>query len=86
MNLAIVLFSGGFNIRAPLLAATSYYIDISSECAHLYTLISMVDTVAHILGGLAIEGIWAEAIDLGGKWLVLQYVVLTVLSLSLTKV
>lgn len=85
MNLAIVLFSGGFTIRAPLLAATSNYIDIPSECAQLYTLISTVDTVAHIFGGLAIEGIWAEAVKLGGKWLVLQYVVLTVLSLPHTK-
>lgn len=64
VDLAIVLFSGGFNIRVPLLATVSNYINISSEYAQLYTLISMVDTITHILGGLAVEEIWAEVIEL----------------------
>lgn len=41
----------------------------------------MFDTIAHILGSLAVESIWAEAVKLGGPWLVLQFVVLTVICL-----
>ena len=41
-------------------------------------LISMTDALAHIIGSFVIESIWGLAVDLGGRWLVLQFIVLSV--------
>jgi hypothetical protein len=56
----------------------SSYVDPSRETGKLYVLVSMADALAHMIGSPLVESIWARAIDLGGDWLVLQFVVLSV--------
>lgn len=74
----LVVFAAGFNIRAPMLAVMSEYIDPSKEAAQLYTLISLTDALAHMIGSPGFEYVWGHAVKIGGAWLVLQFLVLTV--------
>ena len=68
----------GYGIRAPLLAVASTYISSSSDTGKLYTLLSMTDAFAHIPGEPLIQAVWAAAINAGGSWLVLPFVVMIV--------
>ena len=72
------VFSIGFGIRAPLLAVASTYIGSSSDTGKLYTILSITDAFTHVPGEPFIQAVWAAAINLGGNWLVLPFVVITV--------
>lgn len=77
------MFSVGFGVRAPLLAVASTYITSSLETGKLYTLMTMIDALSHLLGDPFIQVIWASALRIGGMWLVLPFFVLTVSTMLL---
>ena len=74
----MVVFSAGFGVRAPLLAVVPTYITSSLETGKLYTLMTMTDALSHLVGEPFIQVIWASALKVGGMWLVLPFLVLTV--------
>lgn len=76
--LAMITFSVGFGIRAPLLAVSSTHIASSLEIRRLYTLMTMTDAFSHLIGEPFVQIIWAFAVRVGGTWLMLPFLVLTV--------
>jgi hypothetical protein len=38
----------------------------------------MTEAIAHMLGSPLVQSVWAKGIDLGGRWLVLPFVLLAV--------
>lgn len=68
----------GFSIRAPLLAVMSGYAEGATQIASLYSLAAVTDAASHVIGSLVIEYVWARAVDIGGRWFVLPFVVITV--------
>ena len=74
----MIVFSAGFGVRAPLLAVASTYITSSLETGKLYTLMTMTDALSHPVGDPCIQLIWASALKVGGTWLILPFLVLTV--------
>ncbi|KAF2841302.1 MFS general substrate transporter, partial [Patellaria atrata CBS 101060] len=73
---ALVIYAGGFGTRASMLSVITGFIDPSQETARLYTLVSMAEAVAHMLGSPFVEHVWASGIRLGGQWMILPFVVL----------
>ena len=74
----MIVFSVGFGIRAPLLAAASSYITSPLENGELYRLLTMTDAFSHLVGEPLIQMIWASAVRLGGMWLIVPFLILTV--------
>ena len=74
--LALAIFSLGFNIRAPILAFLATCVDTPNMTAQLYTLLSFVESLAHVAGSPFIEWVWGRAVSHGGSWLVLQFLVI----------
>ena len=74
----MIVFSVGFGVRAPLLAVASTYIASSLEIGKLYTLMTMTDAFSHLVGEPFVQIIWASAVRVGGMWLMLPFLVLTV--------
>ena len=80
---ALIVFAGGFSIRAPILAVMSEFINALKETGRLYMLISMTDALAHIIRSLVIESILGLAVDLSGPWLVLQFIIIVRLPIDI---
>ncbi|KAN0076219.1 hypothetical protein V8E54_006361 [Elaphomyces granulatus] len=74
---ALVVFSGGFNIRAPMLAVMSEYIDPTRETARLFMLISITDALGHVVWSPILESIWGLAVGQRGTLLSLPFFILT---------
>lgn len=72
------MLSAGFNTRVPILVALASYIDGAKNMAQLYTLMSVIEALAHVVGSPLIEMIWAAAVGMGSQWLVLPFVALAV--------
>lgn len=75
---ALALFSVGNGVRAPLLAFFSSYIDTSLETGRLYTVMSVTDAFSHMIGDPIVQSTWRVALGLGGRWLVLPFLITTV--------
>lgn len=75
---ALAIFSVGEGIRAPLLAVAASYINTSLETGRLYTIMSITDAFSHMIGDPVIQSTWSVALGLGGRWLVLPFLVTTV--------
>ena len=75
---AMIVFSIGFGVRAPLLAVASTYISSPLETGKLYTIMTMTDALSHLVGDPLIQVIWVSALKVGGKWLIPPFLVLTV--------
>ncbi|KAH8684038.1 major facilitator superfamily domain-containing protein [Ilyonectria robusta] len=67
----LIVLSAGFNTRVPILVALASYIDGAKNMAQLYTLMSVIEALAHVVGSPLIEMIWAAAVGMGSQWLVL---------------
>lgn len=61
-----------------MLSVITGFINSSHETAQLYTLVSMTEAIAHMLGSPLVQSVWAKGIDLGGRWLILPFVLLAV--------
>ncbi|KAK3944659.1 MFS general substrate transporter [Diplogelasinospora grovesii] len=80
LMVGIIIFSAGFNVRAPMLAVLAFYIDTGKDTAQLYTFMSVTEALAHVVGSPVLEAIWGAAVELGPPWLILQYLVVDVSS------
>lgn len=74
----MVVLSTGFNTRVPILVALATYIDGAKNMAQLYTLMSVTEALAHVVGSPLIETIWGGAVGMGSQWLVLPFAALAV--------
>lgn len=83
--IALVIFSVGNGIRAPLLAVASSYIDPSAETGRLYTIMSVTDAFSHMIGEPIIQSIWSAALELERHWRMLPFGVTTVRSIFLQR-
>ncbi|KAG4428898.1 hypothetical protein IFR05_015620 [Cadophora sp. M221] len=46
------------------------------ETAQLYTLVATTDAVAHMIASPLLQKVWGGALELGGRWIVLPFLVL----------
>lgn len=76
--LGLVVLSAGFNTRVSILVVLATYIDGAKNMAQLYTLMSVTEALAHVVGSPLIETIWGAAVGMGSQWLVLPFVALAV--------
>ncbi len=61
-----------------MLSVITAFIDSSHKTGRLYTLVSMTEAIAHMLGSPIVQAVWAKGIDLGRGWLVLPFILLFV--------
>ena len=73
-----MIFAGGNGVRAPLLAASSFYISASTQTGRMYTILSMTDAFSHMVGDLIVQSIWSAALAMEDGWLMLPYLFMTV--------
>lgn len=76
------MFSIGFNIRPPILAILATYIEKPTETAPIYTLMSITEGLAHLIGSPTLGAIWGVAVKRGHAWYTLPFRALAVSLLS----
>lgn len=83
---ALMVYALGFGVRLSILAVLTSYIPIASDTAKLYTLVATTDAIAHLIASPMLQFTWSRALKIGGRWLPLPFMVLTVRSfLSLSE-
>ena len=75
---ALLVFSVGNGVRAPLLAVVSTYVNTSLETGRLFTIMSVTDAFSHMVGDPLVQTIWRAALKLQGPWLMLPFFVISV--------
>lgn len=76
-----MIYAMGFGIRLSILAVLTSFIASASETGKLYTLVATTDAIAHLIASPLLQYVWSRALAIGGRWLVLPFVVLTVCGL-----
>ncbi|PGH29195.1 hypothetical protein GX50_08058 [[Emmonsia] crescens] len=73
---ALIVYAAGFGVRLSILAVMTSFVNSSKETAQLYTLVATTDAVAHMIGSPLLQQVWSRALNIGGRWLVLPFIVL----------
>ncbi|KAK0646761.1 major facilitator superfamily domain-containing protein [Cercophora newfieldiana] len=73
----LVIVSIGFNIRPPILAVLATCIETTEGVAQIFTLMSITEGLAHLIGSLALEAVWGVAVEAGPGLYTLPFWVLT---------
>lgn len=54
------------------------FVSSEKETAKLYSLIATTDAIAHMIASPLLQLVWDKALHIGGRWIVLPFVVLAV--------
>ncbi|OJD10911.1 hypothetical protein AJ78_08199 [Emergomyces pasteurianus Ep9510] len=73
---ALIVYAAGFGVRLSILAVITSFVNSSKETAQLYTLVATTDAVAHMIASPLLQRVWSSALSIGGRWLVLPFIVL----------
>lgn len=76
--LALIVYAMGFGVRLSILAVLSSFVSAMSESGKLYTLVATTDAIAHLIASPLLQYLWSRALKIGGRWIVLPFMVLTV--------
>ncbi|CAG8290601.1 unnamed protein product, partial [Penicillium salamii] len=80
--IALMVYALGFGVRLSILAVLTSYIPIASDTAKLYTLVATTDAIAHLIASPMLQFTWSRALKIGGRWLPLPFMVLTIIFFS----
>ncbi|OAX81826.1 hypothetical protein ACJ72_03829 [Emergomyces africanus] len=73
---ALIVYAAGFGVRLSILAVITSFVNSSKETAQLYTLVATTDALAHMIASPLLQLVWSNALNIGGRWLVLPFIVL----------
>ncbi|KAG4438250.1 hypothetical protein IFR05_006278 [Cadophora sp. M221] len=73
---ALIIYATGFGVRLSVLAVLTEFVNSRKETAQLYTLVATTDAVAHMIASPLLQKVWGGALELGGRWIVLPFLVL----------
>ncbi|PGH08512.1 hypothetical protein AJ80_07832 [Polytolypa hystricis UAMH7299] len=73
---ALIIYAAGFGVRLSILAVLTSFVNSAKETAQLYTLVATTDAIAHMVASPLLQRIWSIALNIGGRWLVLPFLVL----------
>ncbi|OCK91093.1 uncharacterized protein K441DRAFT_576376 [Cenococcum geophilum 1.58] len=76
---ALAVYATGFGVRLSILAVLTTYVNSSKQTARLYTLVATTDAIAHTIASPLLQFVWGKALEFGGRWIVLPFLVLMVL-------
>ncbi len=77
-SLALIVYATGFGVRLSVLAVLTEFVNSRKETAKLYTLVATTDAVAHMIASPLLQKVWSKGLQLGGRWIVLPFLVLMV--------
>ncbi|KAF2261848.1 MFS general substrate transporter [Lojkania enalia] len=83
---ALIVYATGFGVRLSILAVLTACVSSTKETARLYTLVATTDAVAHMIASPSLQWVWGRALHIGGRWVVLPFLVLMVSSLLIVHV
>ncbi|KAL4821136.1 major facilitator superfamily domain-containing protein [Aspergillus spinulosporus] len=75
--LALTVYAAGFGVRLSILAVLTSFVNSARDTGQLYTLVATTDAIAHMIASPLLQSVWSSALQLGGRWIVLPFVVLT---------
>ncbi|KAH6860351.1 major facilitator superfamily domain-containing protein [Alternaria alternata] len=73
---ALIIYATGFGVRLSILAVVTAFVSSNQETGRLYTMVATTDAVAHMIASPLLQWIWGHALAIGGRWLVLPFLVL----------
>ena len=54
------------------------FVSSKQETGRLYTMVATTDAIAHMIASPLLQWVWGRALTLGGRWIVLPFLVLMV--------
>ncbi|KAH8679485.1 major facilitator superfamily domain-containing protein [Ilyonectria robusta] len=78
---ALIIYAAGFGVRLSIIAVLTAFVSSEKETAKLYSLIATTDAIAHMIASPLLQLVWDKALDIGGRWIVLPFVVLAAIFL-----
>ncbi|KAL4860966.1 major facilitator superfamily domain-containing protein [Aspergillus spectabilis] len=75
--LALIVYAAGFGVRLSILAVLTSFVNSARDTGQLYTLVATTDAIAHMIASPLLQSVWSSALKLGGRWIVLPFLVLT---------
>jgi hypothetical protein len=67
-----------------ILSVVTAFVSSEQETARLYTLVATTDAIAHMIASPLLQWVWGRALNIGGRLIVLPFLVLMVFSLLLS--
>lgn len=77
---ALIIYAAGFGVRLSILAVLTILVNSAKDTGRLYSLVALTDSVAHMIASPLLQSVWSRALNMGGGWLVLPFIVLMVSS------
>lgn len=75
--IALAIFASGFGVRVSLFSFATSLVETSIR-AQLYGVIQIMENIGFLMASPILQGSWARALDLQGRWLPLPFLVVAV--------